>query len=75
LCRRLGVATLPAPVAELIREKAHGNPFFSEELAYALRDAGLILIEGDTYADLTPGAVQALSFPKRQAAIISQSTG
>jgi len=61
---RLQVATLPAPVAELIREKAHGNPFFSEELAYALRDAGLIQIEGDA-CRLTPGAdLQALSFPE-----------
>jgi class 3 adenylate cyclase/tetratricopeptide (TPR) repeat protein len=73
VCRRLHVATLPAPVAELIREKAHGNPFFSEELAYALRDAGLIQIEGDI-CRLTPGAdLQALSFPESvQAAIISR---
>jgi tetratricopeptide (TPR) repeat protein len=46
VCRRLGVAALPAPVADLIAEKAEGNPFFSEELAYALRDNGLIHIEG-----------------------------
>jgi predicted ATPase len=73
VCRQLGVAALPAPVAELIREKAHGNPFFSEELAYALRDAGLIQIEGDQ-CRLTPGAdLQALSFPESvQAAIISR---
>lgn len=73
VCQRLHVATLPAPVAELIREKAHGNPFFSEELAYALRDAGLIQIEGDI-CRLTPGAdLQALRFPESvQAAIISR---
>jgi len=46
VCRRLGVAALPEAVARLIDEKAHGNPFFSEELAYALRDSGLIVIEG-----------------------------
>ncbi len=73
VCRRLHVAALPEPVAELIREKAHGNPFFSEELAYALRDAGLIQIEGDV-CRLTPGAdLQALSFPESvQAAILSR---
>ncbi len=44
VCQRLGVATLPETVAALIRMKAQGHPFFSEELAYALRDAGMIRI-------------------------------
>ena len=44
--QRLGVAELPESVAALIQGKAEGNPFFSEELAYALRDAGLIEIAG-----------------------------
>ena len=43
--QRLGVVTLPEAVANLIHERAEGNPFFSEELAYALRDTGLIQIE------------------------------
>jgi class 3 adenylate cyclase/tetratricopeptide (TPR) repeat protein len=73
VCRRLGVPALPEPVAELIREKAHGNPFFSEELAYALRDAGLIRLEGGS-CQLTPGAdLGALSFPESvQSAILSR---
>jgi tetratricopeptide (TPR) repeat protein len=64
VCRRLGVATLPEPVAALIRAKAEGHPFFSEELAYALRDAGLILI-ADGECRLAPDAsdLDALSFP------------
>jgi len=45
VCQRLGVKTLPDPVAALIRTKAEGHPFFSEELAYALRDSGLIQVE------------------------------
>ncbi len=45
VCRRLGVDRLPPQVAELIAEKAEGNPFFSEELAYALRDSGWIELE------------------------------
>lgn len=44
-CRRLGVDSLPEAVATLIRERAEGNPFFSEELAYAIRDAKLLNIE------------------------------
>lgn len=45
VCQRLGVAALPDPVAALIRDKAEGHPFFSEELAYALRDSGVIAID------------------------------
>ena len=61
--RRLGVDRLPAAVIRLIREKAEGHPFFSEELAYALRDAGLLrIVNGD--AQLAPGAdLTALDFP------------
>lgn len=43
--RRLGIAKLPEAAAALIRERAEGHPFFSEELGYALRDAGWIVIE------------------------------
>ena len=44
---RLGLAGdgLPEAVAELVRTRAGGNPFFAEELVYALRDNGLIAIE------------------------------
>jgi len=55
VCDRLGVRRLPEPVAGLIEERAQGNPFFSEELAYALRDAGLIRIT-DGRCTIAPGA-------------------
>lgn len=44
---RLGVTAggLPAAVAELVRTRAGGNPFFAGELVYALRDGGLIAVE------------------------------
>jgi len=44
---RLGVADdgLPKPVAELVRTRAGGNPFFAEELVYALRDNDLITVK------------------------------
>lgn len=45
ICQRLGIAALPDPVAALIRDKAEGHPFYSEELAYALRDSGVLTIE------------------------------
>jgi len=44
---RLGVAdgALPEAVAELVHTRAGGNPFFAEELVYALRDNGLISVQ------------------------------
>lgn len=61
--RRLGVTRLPPEVTRLILDKAEGHPFFSEELAYALRDAGLLHVE-DGVAVLAPGAdLSALDFP------------
>jgi len=43
---RLGVAreALPDAVAEFVRARAGGNPFFAEELIYALRDGGLVKV-------------------------------
>jgi class 3 adenylate cyclase/tetratricopeptide (TPR) repeat protein len=46
---RLGLTDdgLPEAVAELVRTRAGGNPFFAQELVYALRDNDLITIETD----------------------------
>jgi tetratricopeptide (TPR) repeat protein len=46
VCRRLGIETLPAAAGRLIREKAQGNPLFSEQLALALIDNGLLVVAG-----------------------------
>jgi class 3 adenylate cyclase len=61
---RLGVDMLPDAVEELLLEKAGGHPFFSEELAYALRDSGLLVVENGA-GRLTAGEAElaALSFP------------
>lgn len=70
--RRLGVKTLPLPVAALILEKAQGNPFFSEELAYALRDAGFILIEhGQCRLAAHAGDLRALQVPDTVQGIVT----
>lgn len=45
VCQRLGVKSVPQMIGRLIREKSEGNPFFAEELAYALRDSGILVIE------------------------------
>jgi tetratricopeptide (TPR) repeat protein len=64
VCLRLGVTALEPAVAGLIRDKAEGHPFFSEELAYALRDAGLVVVV-DGVCQVTPGTgdLGALNFP------------
>src|SRR5215208_6892163 len=45
VCQRLGVKSVPPMISRLIREKSEGHPFFAEELAYALRDSGILMIE------------------------------
>jgi hypothetical protein len=45
VCQRLQVQSLPEAVAALVQEKAQGHPLFSEELALALRESGLIHID------------------------------
>ncbi|MBP9502051.1 MAG: AAA family ATPase [Candidatus Promineofilum sp.] len=71
VCRRLGIGRLPPAIAQLIHNKAEGNPFFSEELAYALRDTGLLVIDGDQ-ARLAEGAdLEALDFPNTIQSVIT----
>jgi predicted ATPase/class 3 adenylate cyclase len=69
VCARLGATSLPPPVAELILERAGGNPLYSEELAFALRDGGflgvsggdVILTAGDVLpADAVPSTLEAV---------------
>jgi predicted ATPase/class 3 adenylate cyclase len=64
--QRLGARELPESVANLIKEKAEGNPFFSEELAYALRDAKIIVIRDGT-CELAPNApdIHQMTFPDK----------
>ncbi len=72
VCQRLGVATLPEQVAVLIKEKAEGNPFFSEELAYALRDAGLIqVVEGECQVAANVEDLRTLQFPDTVQGVIT----
>lgn len=47
VCERLGVTTIPDEVVSLIHERCEGNPYFSQELAYSLRDQGVVLVQGE----------------------------
>lgn len=44
---RLGVAALPEAVSRIILERAGGQPLFIENLGYALRDGGYLVIENE----------------------------
>jgi len=46
VCRRLDVDLVPEEVARFVHERAGGHPLFVEELTYALRDRGLLRVEG-----------------------------
>lgn len=71
--RRLEVTELPTPVAHFIWEKAEGHPFFSEELAYALRDAGNLVIR-DGRCALAPGMgdLRSRNFPANVQGVVSE---
>lgn len=73
LAARLGAVVVDASVGALIYDKAQGNPFFTEELALALRGAGtLVVTEGR--CRLAPGGDSAVvKFPETvQGAITSR---
>ncbi|MGI8550252.1 MAG: AAA family ATPase [Dehalococcoidia bacterium] len=72
ICNRLGVATVPEPIANLIQERAEGHPFYSEELALALRDRGLLIVEQGA-CRLRPevGDLTTLRFPETMPAVIT----
>ena len=77
VCQRLGVVSIPPLVSKLIRGKSEGHPFFAEELAYALRDSGVLLIEGQQ-SRLASGLsdLAEVSLPENlQAAITSRIDG
>ncbi len=61
--RRLGAATIPVAVKELVLAKAEGNPFYSEEIALALREGGVIVIADGECRLAGPEALTALNLP------------
>ncbi len=71
VCQRLGVDALPRPIARLILEKAAGQPLFSEQLAYACRDQGVLRIENGTCRLSEEGAAERLTFPGTLEGVVS----
>lgn len=72
LSQRLGVKSLPDRVVELIEKKTEGNPFFSEELAYGLREAGVIEIhDAECRIAAGVGNLNELNFPATVQGVIA----
>lgn len=72
VCQRLSCKRLPDVLGKLIQQKAEGNPFFSEQLAYALRDAGLLQIhDGNCTLNAEAGDLAKLSLPNTLQGIIT----
>jgi class 3 adenylate cyclase/tetratricopeptide (TPR) repeat protein len=72
LCERLELNRVEKSIVETVHERSEGNPFFSQEIAYALRDAGLISIQ-DGSCKIAPGVVdlRKANFPNTVQGIIA----
>jgi class 3 adenylate cyclase/tetratricopeptide (TPR) repeat protein len=64
-CQRSGATRIADPIAAIVQERAEGNPLFIEQLTYALRDAGRIVVED--------GIVQAAGGERLDSSIIPET--
>jgi len=72
VAQRLGVKDLPLFILQFIRLRSQGNPFFTEQVAYALRDAGIIHIDGDNAViDFAADELNRIDFPATVEGIIT----
>lgn len=60
----LGVRSLPDLVIDTIQQRTEGHPLYVEQLAYALRDSGLLIIENGVCRLRQPGqTLDSLNLP------------
>ncbi|TAK14545.1 MAG: adenylate/guanylate cyclase domain-containing protein [Anaerolineae bacterium] len=69
--QRLGAQQIPAQLVNLIWSKAAGHPFYSEELLYALRDTGLVVVESGQCRMATAEQLDSLSLPDTLQGIVT----
>lgn len=74
VAQALGVQQVARSITSFIVEKAQGNPFFAQELAYGLRDAGLIVMENGICQPASDSErLDAVNFPDTlQGVIVSR---
>jgi len=64
VAQHLGVTGLPDAVADFILQRSEGHPFFSEEIAYALIDAGILQVRDNESILVTQnGGLEKMDFP------------
>jgi len=73
LRERLGARSLPPSLLKLVERLAQGSPFFSQEIAFALRDRGLIEITSAGECRLTGAArnLESVDFPDSVQGVIT----
>lgn len=62
-CQRTGADRLSTEVAGVIQQRADGNPLFIEQLTYAMRDAGRIVVENGLCRAAQDGGLEAAIIP------------
>jgi tetratricopeptide (TPR) repeat protein len=68
--QRLCVRRMAKPVADLIAAKSQGNPFFSVEIVFALREHGFVIIENDECKPVAGLDLSTVKFPDNVQGII-----
>jgi tetratricopeptide (TPR) repeat protein len=71
VARRLGVDALPDALSRLLEERCEGNPFYAEELALSLRDAGLVVVEDGRCRLVSETALSELNVPATLQGVIT----
>lgn len=71
ICRCLEVSTVPESVTRLIQTKAEGHPFFSQELAYALRDGQFLKFDNGGCVIAPNVDLDSIPFPNTVQGVIT----
>jgi predicted ATPase/class 3 adenylate cyclase len=61
--QRLDVSSLPEDLGTAIFERTEGHPLFTEELALAMRDAGIIRVDAQGHVEGTIDELTSLAYP------------
>lgn len=68
--QRLCVRSIAGSIADLISAKSQGNPFFAIEIAFALREGALVMIDGDECKPVAGIDLANVRFPDNVQGII-----
>lgn len=72
ICERLGVSQVPQGVVNWIFDRAEGNPLFSEELTFVLRDSEMLDIQnGQARLACSPTELAGMNFPHALQGVVS----